>query len=258
MKNSRITSFDDINGLLQCFQTDLQSTLGEKLVGIYIYGSLVWGDFNHHTSDIDLLVATEVDIDGNDFAKLNDMQDRLVKRFDQWNDRIDIAYVSKSALKTFKFKRSQIAVISPGEPFNVKEAGTDWLMNFYFVQEKCITLFGTDPRNIIEPTTKDEFLVAVKNQALEWRDWVTQTRGSLGFQFYAVLTICRALYALKHGEQVSKTTAGQWAKKAYPQWAVLIKDALAWRTDGQNLTPDQLSRYPEVERFVREMLGTLK
>lgn len=120
-------------------------------------------------------------------------------------------------------------------------------MNFYFVQEKCITLFGHDPRTIIEPTTKDEFLVAVKNQALEWRDWVTQTRDSLGFQFYAVLTIYRALYALKHGDQVSKTMAAQWAKKAYPQWAGLIEDALNWRTDGQNMQPDQPLRYPEVQ-----------
>ena len=58
MNNAPTTPFDDINALLQNLQIELQSILGEKLVGIYIYGSLVWGDFNHTTSDIDLFELT--------------------------------------------------------------------------------------------------------------------------------------------------------------------------------------------------------
>lgn len=258
MNNTRITSFDDINDLLQCLLVNLQSILGEKLVGIYIYGSLVWGDFIYHTSDIDLLVVTAVDIDENDFTTLNEMQDRLVKNFDHWDDRIEIAYLSKEALKTFKYKRSTIATISPGEPFNIKKAGIGWLVDWYCVQENSVTLFGPDPRTLIEPISKSEFLMAVKNHALEWREWVTQTKNSQGFQFYAVLTLCRAFYALNHGEQSSKTTAGQWAKKAYPQWADLIEKAITWRINPKDVKVDSTSTYPEVQRFVHEMLSTLK
>ena len=52
----------------------------------------------------------------------------------KWDDRIEIAYLAVIALKTYRSHVSQIAVISPGEPFHVKEAGKDWLINWCVVR----------------------------------------------------------------------------------------------------------------------------
>ncbi|GAC1422991.1 MAG: hypothetical protein NVS4B1_20310 [Ktedonobacteraceae bacterium] len=49
------TSYADINELLALLLSGMQSILSEKLVGVYLYGSLVTGDFDAETSDIDLL-----------------------------------------------------------------------------------------------------------------------------------------------------------------------------------------------------------
>lgn len=249
----KITEHEDINNLLEVFLTAITSILGEELFGIYLYGSLVCGDFDANISDIDLLVVTNDDIDKNEFSRLNDMHFELTKKFPDWKDRIEIAYIAKKSLKTFKTKKSQIAVISPGEPFNIKDAGTDWLINWYLIQEKSIALLGPDPNTFIEPISQQEYFDAVKNQAKEWYDWVTHTQSSRPFQAYAILTLCRALYALKEGQPASKMQAALWAENKYPQWASIIQKAIVWRTDYRNKEVDPTLTYPEVEKTVREM-----
>ena len=123
------TSYPHINALLDSLLSYMQGILGEKLVGLYLYGSLVMGDFDNEISDIDLLAAATTDIDYVEFNALQKMQDDIVTKQKEWDDRLEIAYLSLHALKTFKTQTSQIAIISPGEPFHIKEAGKDWLMN---------------------------------------------------------------------------------------------------------------------------------
>ncbi len=52
----------DINSLLDNISKELQNYLEDNLVGIYIFGSLAWGDFNYKSSDIDFVVVTNSDI----------------------------------------------------------------------------------------------------------------------------------------------------------------------------------------------------
>lgn len=252
-----LTQFDEVNNILKTLVNNLQEALGGNLVGVYLYGSLIWGDFNENVSDIDLLVVTENFLNQNEFVALNAIHDNLVKRHVNWNDRIEIAYIAKKSLKTFKSSKSSIAVISPGEPFNIKDAGKDWLINYFLIQEKSITLLGPDPTTIIDPISKSEFISGVRDQALEWRHWIVNTKGSIGYQFYAVLTICRALYALHHGEQGSKTQAANWMMSQSPKWANLIKQSWDFKSQvSNNVNRDSL--YNEVEKFIFEMLDSIK
>ncbi len=53
-------------------------------------------------------------------------------------------------------------------------------------------------------------------------------------QAFAVLTMCRALYTLRHGAVVSKPAAARWAREALDyRWAAVIERALAWRHQPQ-------------------------
>lgn len=64
--------------------------------------------------------------------------------------------------------------------------------------------------------------------------------------------MCRALYALECGEFVSKPEAAFWAEKHLdPEWAPLIRRALAWRHDEQ--VDD--AALPETLRFLRFALN---
>jgi predicted nucleotidyltransferase len=248
------TPYPDINELLDSLLREIQAILGPKLGGLYLYGSLVTGDFDMGISDIDLLAVTASDIDDAEFEELDRMHLDFVRRNKEWKDRIEIAYLSAAALKTFRTRTSKIGIISPGEPFNVKEAGIDWLMNWYVVRERGVALFGPPPEAFIDPISKEEFVQAVVAHARAWGDWLEHL-DSRPYQAYAILTMCRALYAYEHGEQVSKKQAAMWAAKEFPEWSSTIENALLWREAWREKVPDPEATRAEAVRFVHFAIG---
>src|SRR5512145_2260122 len=197
------TPYPDINQLLQELLAGIQAVLGDNLVGLYLYGSLVWGDFDHAISDIDLLAALASDLDEREGEAIKQMHAALARRFPAWDDRIEVQYYSCLGLKTFKTQPRRMGNISPGEPFHLIEAGNEWLMNWYFVQDYGLTLFGPPPQTLIDPLTKADFMQAIYDHVVYWREHVRETQPSPPYQTYAVLTLCRALYSWRNGEQVS-------------------------------------------------------
>src|SRR5262245_614060 len=95
------TAYQDITEMMSTLLSQVQAVLGQKLIGVYLFGSLVWGDFDDDVSDIDLLVATASDIDEEEFSALHRMQQQFVGAHKRWDDRIEIAYLSVVALQTF-------------------------------------------------------------------------------------------------------------------------------------------------------------
>ncbi len=249
-----LTPYPDINELLDSLLQQIRSILGDKLVGLYLYGSLVTGDFDYDISDIDLLAVTSYDLNPAEFDRLQQMHNDIAGQNKQWDNRIEVAYISAAALKTYKTHTSQIAIISPGEPFHIKEAGKDWAINWYSVREKGVALYGPPPQTIIDPITKLEFIQIVIDQTRQWSGWLDNIK-SRPYQAYAILTMCRALYAYKHGDQVSKKQAALWAQQELPEWSLLISNALAWREAYRDQEVDHKATLPETIRFVRFVIG---
>ena len=251
-----ITPHVEINDLLDDLLAQMQIVLEQNLVGVYLYGSLVWGDFDQGSSDIDLLVATAADIDDREFSDLHQIQLAIVDKYPYWNGRIEIAYLSADALQTFKSRPSKIAVISPGEPFHFKETDKGWLMNWYMVQEQGRTLFGPAPTTLIDPISKQEFIQTVKEHVAGWGEWIydSRTRPS---QAYAIITMCRALYTCNHVVQVSKRKAAEWAAQELPEWSGLINNALLWRSAWRDTNVDAAATFPETLRFVQFVIARI-
>lgn len=251
-----LTPYTDIDGLLNSLLDRIRGTLGGKLVGIYLYGSLVTGDFDRESSDIDLFVLTSVDIDEQEFERLRETHKAVVAEWPEWDNRVEIAYFSVAALKTLDSHRSRIAVISPGEPFHFKEAGEDWLINRWVLREKGVALFGPPPKELIEPISKEAFLHYVRVQAEEWRPYIYSVSERCG-QAYAILTMCRALYAYENAEQASKKEAARWAEARLPQWATLIRQAIVWRDEWRDKDVDHEATFPETVRFVHFVIDEI-
>lgn len=243
------TPFADINELLELILSRTQGILGKKLIGLYIFGSLVVGDFDYESSDIDLVAAITAELDENEFERLKMMHTDITLNNKTWDDRIEIGYISVENLKKSQ-PHFTIALISPGEPFHVKEADTDWIINRYVLREKGITLFGPAPQTLVEPIAREELIQAVQEQAKEWREWIHHER-SRNFQAFAILTMCRALYTVKTGEFVSKKQAALWAEKELPQWSSFIQHALLWREAWRDEQVEHDVTLPETLRFVR-------
>lgn len=244
----------EIDQLLNRLLSQMRQTLGSKLVGLYLYGSLVSGDFIEGVSDFDLLAATAGPIDVIEFGHLDQMQLDFVRSHPEWENRVEIAYASIDSLRTFKHKVSQIAVISPGEPFHFKDAGEDWAINWWVVREQGLILYGPDPKSIIEPISHAEFIETVWDHARSWNEWVKESRHRKA-QSYARLTMCRALYALTHGVQVSKNKAARWTQEQYPEHKHLIDEALAWRVAEDDDAVDHEATFQATEQFVHFMIS---
>lgn len=242
------TPYADVNALIEILQARITSILGGRLLGLYLEGSLVLGDFDPKTSDIDLLAVLSGDLDDDTFEELRQMHHEIANEYSRWDDRIEVCYISAGALKTIKSRAGSVANISPGEPFHRRETGKEWLLSWYLTREKGKTLFGPSPKTFIEPISKEEFIESVKDHARSWGVWVEGMKNRYA-QSYAIFSICRALYACRNGEQVSKREAAMWAQKELPEWAGLIQNALAWKEAGKDSVADEAS-FPQTVQFV--------
>jgi predicted nucleotidyltransferase len=243
----------EIAALLERLADEILRNSNGSLVGLYVYGSLVTGDFDKDRSDIDLLAVVDREqVDGATFARLDRMHARFVEEYPAWEDRIEVAYVPAPALRDFRTETSQIAVISPGEPFHLKAAGKDWLLNWYVVREVGMTLYGPPPETQIPDISQAEFVEAVRAQAGAWKEWVYRMRMP-GAQSYAVLTLCRALYTHEHGGQVSKKQAAHWAAERLPEWESLIQRSVAWMSERPRDESDDEEGLAETVRFVHDV-----
>jgi len=244
------TSQEDVNALLAKLLTGQRRVLGEALVGLYLYGSLVSGDFDREISDIDLLAVTTRDVEETTFQQLATVHDDVLARFEFWKWRLEVAYLSQRALRTFRTERSPIAVVSPGEPFHIKDAGHEWLINWWVVRNQAKTLYGPSPDTLIGPISTEEYRQEVRSHTREWTQWIEESTERPG-QAYAILTLCRALYAWNKGEQVSKRQAAEWAIEAYPQQADVIRQAIQWRIDYRNKDVDHAASHAIAKAFCR-------
>ena len=244
------TKHSDINFLLEKLLAGIKSALGDKLVGLYLTGSLVWGEFNKGVSDIDLVAALSSDINDSEFNALEKMHQDFAKEHSEWDDRIDVSYMSVNDLLSIKSLNGKLIKISSGEPLNRKESNKERIVLWYLTREKSIILFGPDPKTVIEPISREEFIDAVRIHATSWLEYVKETKNSRPSQAYAILTMCRAIYVITNDEQVSKTKAAIWTAKKFPEWAPLIHNALNWRAELKNKEIDDQVTYPQAVEFV--------
>src|SRR5581483_90104 len=132
----QITPYADINALIEILLSSIQRILGAKLVAFYLAGSLIIGDFDPNISDIDLVAALSSQIDDREFDALQEMHSAFAAQYKEWDNRIEVCYISVVALNTVRSRTSQIANISPGEPFHMRESSREWLSDWYLVRER--------------------------------------------------------------------------------------------------------------------------
>ena len=159
-----------VNTLLRRLAAEMRLIL--EPTGLYLYGSLTTGDFDPKNSDVDLMVAAASEISDQQLGRLQQMHNNVVRDNPEWLDRIEVAYVSLETLGTPWSSQDRIAIISPGEPLDFKEAGKEWLVNWYTVRQTGLTLFGPTPETIIAPISQAEFVELIREHANKWGDWV--------------------------------------------------------------------------------------
>ena len=206
----------------------LKSALRRQLVGIYLYGSLIAGDFDPDISDIDLVVVLKAELNDDNFQALQRLHAQVLDEHPGWLDRLELAYISRDGLRDFRRRASTIGIISPGEPFHRLQAGVDWLISWYPLLKEGIALYGPGIETLLGPITTDEYLAAVKAHLQAYRGLPDAAPRKRDLS-YIILTVARGLFTLRHRRAGSKRVAAAWARRHFPAWSALIDQAWSWR-----------------------------
>lgn len=246
------TPYTDVNTLLELILTRLLALLGNRLVGLSVFGSLVVGDFDHDSSDIDLVAALTNELDDEDVERLRVMHEEIDRAEQAWAGRIEIGYIVLEHLQNIQ-EHFPLVLTSPGEPLHAKIADADWIINRFVLREKGFALYGPEPATFVAPISRAELTHAVQVQVRAWYEWIYHNyrRPSQG---YAILTMCRAFYILKTGDFVSKKQAALWTMQQLPEWAALIQNALTWRANWRDEQVDHEATFAETVRFVHYII----
>jgi predicted nucleotidyltransferase len=233
-----------IAALLPELVDDLRSTLGDDLVGVYVYGSAITGGFDPETSDLDLLIVTETDGATIDLETLDGVHERLSEREPDWADRLDLAYVGRATLASFR-SGGVVVSISHDDPLQRYDEAQDWLQTWYLVQLADTPVVGPRVPDVVPPIAPEEFVRAVVRSTLELADKALADERD-GWRAYALLTLCRVLVTMETGTLVSKQDAAATIGHEIPEAQPSIDAALKFRMGRgrKPLSPDARAAMP--------------
>ncbi len=230
------TPYAEVNQLIELVFLGVQEALGERLAGFYLVGSLAYGGFNDKRSDIDFVAATHGDLPAECISRLEAMHNQVASSGLSWAHKLEGIYVPLHALRFYDPSLPKYPSIGVDEPFRPGGLGSDWPIELYILREKGVRLYGPEPRSLVDPVTPEMLKQSVLETLRGW--WAPMLKDpafikTREYQAFAVLTMCRALYALQTSQIVSKSDAADWALATLDQrWKARIERALAW-PDGE-------------------------
>jgi len=219
----------DLRRLFDVIQTELPILLDDVLFGIYIYGSLSYGNFEEHGSDVDVMVITERKLTKSEVKKLERWHRSDSMKNNRWAKRLEMDYIlkedaiseTKNTIESVRFAGGNIRKESQVEGVSID------LKN---IRDCGISLFGQSPSEFI-PEISEEMLFRaqvdkfnkLKNKAEEW------IKIDLWNQMFVVVQMCRTFYALQHGSApISKKDAALWCSDNLPEeFRPMVKIALS-------------------------------
>jgi predicted nucleotidyltransferase len=232
-----------LDRIVPAFVEDLRATLGPELVAVYVFGSIADDSFDPTLSDLDLMVVTASTVDRLPFEPFAGLIDRLSRREPDWADRLDIDFVGRDTLRTFREPGGPFMEISHEEPLALHRRAEDWLETWFLALDADWAIVGPPPTEVIAPISIDEFLDVLVDDAeryvsvvdLDWHDEKLA---------YRLLTVLRLRLSLELRRLCSKDEGASWASDRYPEWAALIRAAAEVRqTRGSRaFTPEERSQ----------------
>ncbi len=247
-----MTPYDDVNVVLTHLSASLTELLGEQLIGLYLTGSLTYGDFDLGSSDIDFLAVLEKELSDEQLEGITTMHERIGKAVPRWMKRLEGSYITKDMLATKDRPEKARPYVNAGEIHHYRY-GNEWTINLYALQECGVALIGPEPNEIFPHVDIEDVRAASRQDLIG--DWLPKLADPDAFRqtgydgdhlrAYAVLTLCRILHRATHDGVASKRVASKWVKDSYGEpWRSLIEQAENWR-HGDKMTTDQ-----EVKEFI--------
>ncbi len=226
----------EVQTLLDQLLAGQTAVLGANLLGLYRRGSLVTGDFDPHTSDVDALCVTETPLSAAEFAGLAAMHLRLAGSSNRYATELELAYWPRAAARHW----------TPGERWPTLQRGSgvlteqphgeNWVLERWAMLSGESTVYGPPPQTLFGPVSAGQLRRAVLGRLRDWHAFALTPAdpgwSHRGHAAYATETICRMLHTLGTGQLGSKPAAVRWARLHLPEpWRGLVERSASWKND---------------------------
>lgn len=251
MRDSRI------DALLDRIITDTKAILGDRLVGIYLHGSLAFGCFTWEQSDIDYLtvvkdepsqrqkealIAALLALDADCPPKGIEMSVVLAR------DCQAFAHPTPYVLHYSNSWRGRYRADLAGICADLHGIDPDLAAHFTVIRAVGISLCGAPVNSVFAPVPPAAYLDSI------WAD-IQGAEGEISENpVYVILNLCRTLAYLTDGQIRSKAQGGEWGLVHLPEHAPLIAAALA-AYRGKGNFPPVAGAVPDA--FARLMLARI-
>jgi hypothetical protein len=205
---------------------DLLKVADRELVGVYVHGSAVLGDFIAGASDLDVLIVTRDSIERDSIAAL---AETLAACDPSPAVGVEASVVTRSAAMLPRAPWPFLVHVT-NHPDDSKvvygvdcDGDPDLVLHYSVLRQRGWTAAGTPAADIVGEIDRAT-IVARLAAELKW------AAGNAS-ESYAVLNACRALRFVSDGTVCSKSEGGSWALRGQIE-PDLVEAALAARRGG--------------------------
>jgi hypothetical protein len=208
------------------------------------------------------VVVTADNISDEAFAALQAMHARIAA-IDSWcATQMEVSYIPKRAIRRYDPADALHPRLDRGkeEKLHIMRHDADWVVQRHLIRERGLTLLGPTPAMLIDAVSPDDLRRAMRELLPKWLAPMLENPPDIrtrGYQSFIVLSICRILYTLEHGDVVSKKAAASWGETTlHARWTPLIRGAWIGRQDPASAP--RAGDLSETWAFIRYAIGRSK
>lgn len=196
-----------------------RKSLGSKLTGIYVHGSIAFGCFRWDKSDIDLIVVSEEELDQEEKEGL--LARLLGLEADCPPKGVEMSVVLRKYCRPFRYPtpfelhysaahREKYQMDPAAYCREMHGADRDLAAHFTVIRAVGITLCGMDQAKVFGEVPGEQYLDSIRRDVQEAAEAIETA------PVYAVLNLCRVLAYTRGGRVLSKAEGAEWGLKNLP------------------------------------------
>lgn len=222
---------------LTALRDGVRVALGDDLLGLYVSGSLVMGDFEPASSDIDFLAVTSAPPADTAVSRLAALHARLP---DPWGARLEGEYASLLQFSPAGIDGGCLSV-GLGRSLRVDAVGEFTAENLAAMRDRSITLVGPHPRSLLPAVDAATLAAAFRAYLgeLQARLFEVDAAGAaipIERLAAAALNVARCLYGLQSGHIATKREGAAWLAREAPDLEPALIAALDVRRGARDAT----------------------
>ena len=209
-----------VRGLLIELRNGLVKTLQQNLVGIYLFGSIVFPGYEPLSGDIDFYVVVKRVLKEKEKNELDNLHRGLAGEF-RFGKLLDGFYITLAKARRSTSPRG-LPYAANGH-LHTGGSDSDWALHReHFHRGASMLLYGRNPRRVF-PRSSWRQIERALNENLAYAK--KQLRR---YPFWSVMQLCRLIRSFQKGvADISKVEAARWALEELPSaWRPLIRSAM--------------------------------